>query len=70
MQEIGAYMGDELVVLVQEIGDGLEFGIELDTLLLEFQVSKTELGSNRCGPCLTSGQKEEVRAVLFCAYST
>ena len=34
----------ELLVLVHEIGDGLKFGIELVTLLLEFQVGKTELG--------------------------
>ena len=42
-QEIGAYVLDEFSVLVEEIGDGLEFGIELDALLLELQVGETEL---------------------------
>jgi hypothetical protein len=43
LMEIGADVFEEFLMLVEEIGDGLEFGIELHALPLELQVDETEL---------------------------
>lgn len=51
-------MLDEFLMLVEEIGDGLELGIELDALPLKFQVGETELSLIGTGQGSTSGNGE------------
>ena len=42
-QPIGADVLDEFLMLVEEIGDGLKFGTEMQAVPLELQVGETEL---------------------------
>src|SRR5216684_4826322 len=45
--QILAHLLDEGEVLIEELGDGLEDGIEMDTLELQFEVGESELGRER-----------------------
>ena len=42
--QILTHLLDEGEVLIEELGDGLQDGVELDTLELQFEVGEAELG--------------------------